>query len=95
LGCFIAGAGDEVATVGEETRRYNAHVTIHRCYPLIRAGLEELAADELLESKYDAILALDADRCATVLYRLDCVFDLEVTTVGREDRVRQVVACTY
>jgi hypothetical protein len=95
LGCLVAGAGDEVATIGEETGRHNAHVAVHSCYPLVRAGLEQLAADELLQSEYDAILALDADRCATILYCLNRVFDLEVSTVGREDRVGQVVTCTY
>jgi hypothetical protein len=53
------------------------------------------AADELLESEYDAILALNANRCATVLDRLDRVFDLEVSTIGGEDRVGQVVARAY
>jgi predicted glycoside hydrolase/deacetylase ChbG (UPF0249 family) len=95
LGCLIAGAGDKVATVGEKTGRYDAHITIHSSYPLVRTWLEELAADKLLESEYDAILALDADRCATVLDRLDRVFDLEVPTIGGEDRVGQVVARTY
>jgi hypothetical protein len=95
LSCFIAGAGDEVATVGEETGRYDAHITVYGCYPLVRAWLEELAADELLESEYDAILALNANRCATVLDRLDRVFDLEVSTIGGEDRVGQVVTRAY
>ena len=95
LGCLVAGAGDEVATIGEETGRHNAHVAVHSCYPLVRAWLEELAADELLESEYDAILALNANRCATVLDRLDRVFDLEVSTIGGEDRVGQVVTRAY
>lgn len=84
-----------MATVGEETRRDYAHVPVYSCYPLVRTRLEELAADELFEGEHDAIFALDTNRRAAVFYCLDRVFDLKVATVGREDRVGQVVACAY
>jgi hypothetical protein len=57
---------------------YNAHIPVHRCYPLVRAGLEELAGDELLESQHYAIFAPYADRCTAVLDRLHGVLDLIV-----------------
>jgi hypothetical protein len=78
LGCLIASSGDEVAAIGEESRGDDAHVAVDRCYPLVRACLEQLARDELLERQYDAVLAPDTDCCAAVLYRLDCIFDLRV-----------------
>lgn len=55
---------------------HNAEVSVHRSYPLVRLGLQQLAADELLERQNHAVFALDTDRCATVLYRLDRIFDL-------------------
>jgi hypothetical protein len=57
---------------------YNAHVAVDRGYPLVRARLEQLAGDELLEREHHAVLAPYADRCAAVLHRLDCIFDLAV-----------------
>jgi len=55
---------------------YDAHIPVYRCYPFVCASLQQLAADELLESKNDAILALDANCRTTVLDCLDCIFDL-------------------
>lgn len=92
---LVTGSGDEVATVGEETRRHDAHVAVNGRYALVGTRLDQLAADELLESEHNTILAPDAQSCAAVLYRLDCILDLEVATVGREDRVGKVVACAY
>lgn len=60
----------------DQNLTHYAHIPIHGGYPLVRARLEEFAADELFEGQYDTILALDADSCATVFYRLDCIFDL-------------------
>ena len=84
-----------MATVGEEAGGDDAHVPVDCCYPLVRACLQQLAGDELLERHHDAVLAPDTNRCAAVLYRLDCILDLEIATVGREDRVGQVIACAY
>jgi hypothetical protein len=55
---------------------YDAHVPVYGCYPLVRACLEQLARDELLQCQHDSILAPYADSCAAVLYRLDCILDL-------------------
>ena len=55
---------------------HHADVAIYRCYPLVRAGLEQLAGDELLEREHYAVFASYAYCCAAILYRLDCVFDL-------------------
>lgn len=74
---------------------HDAHVAVHGRYPLIGPRLEQLACDELLQCEHDSVLAPYADRRATVLDRLDCILDLEVATVGRKDRVGQVVACAY
>jgi hypothetical protein len=57
---------------------YNAHVPVYGCYPLVRAWLEQLAGDELLESEHHAVFALYANCCPAILDRLDCVFDLTV-----------------
>jgi hypothetical protein len=74
---------------------YYAHVPVHRCYPLVRARLEQLAGDELLQRQHHAVLAPYADCCAAVLDGFDCIFDLEVAAVRRKDRVGQVVARAY
>lgn len=61
---------------------------------LVCSSLQQLACDDLLNSQNYAILAPNANRGSAVLYRLDCIFDLEVPTVGREYRVREIVART-
>jgi len=76
LGCLVASSGDEVATIRKETGGDDAHVPVDCCYPLVRACLQQLAGDELLERQDDAVLAPDTDCCAAVLYRLDCILDL-------------------
>ena len=68
---------------------------VNRGDPLVCVGLEQLRGDDLLDGQDDAIAASDTDRGATVLDSLDGILDLEVTAVGREDRVGQVVACAY
>ena len=55
---------------------YYAHIPVDRGYPLVRAGLEQFAGDELLESQDHAVFALDANCCAAIFYCLHCVFDL-------------------
>lgn len=66
------------ADVRSSVCAYNAHVPVDGCYPLVRAGLEQLAGDELLKCQHHAVLAPYADCCAAVLDCLDCVFDLVV-----------------
>ena len=63
--------------------------------PLVCAGLQQFGCDDLLNRQDDAISATDADRCACILDCLDGVFDLEVPTVGGEDGVGEIVACSY
>lgn len=59
---------------GEAT--HDAHVAVDGCYPLVGALLEELAADDLLESEDNTVLAANADCRASILYRLLGIFDL-------------------
>jgi hypothetical protein len=56
---------------------HSTDILIDGRYALVRAGLEQLAGHELLERQYNAVFAAYAYRCAAILYRLDCVFDLE------------------
>lgn len=63
--------------------------------PLVGAGLQQLRGDDLLDGQHDAVLTADADRCAAVLHRLDCIFDLEVAAVRGEDGVGEIVARSY
>lgn len=74
---------------------YDSQVLVNRRDPLVGAGLQQLRGDDLLDGQHDAVLAADADRRAAALYRLDCVFDLEVAAVGGEDGVGEIVACSY
>jgi hypothetical protein len=68
---------------------------INRCDPLVGAGLQQLGCHHLLHREHDAILASYADGCAAILHCLYRIFDLEVSAVGREDGVGQVVASSY
>lgn len=74
---------------------HHPDIPVNRGYPLVRILLEQFACHQLLQRKHYAILASYADCCAAVLYCFDCVLDLEVASVGREDRVGKIVACTY
>jgi hypothetical protein len=62
---------------------------------LVGTGFQQLGAYDLLNGEDDAILGADTDGGAAILYCLDRIFDLEVSTVGGEDGVEQVVACSY
>jgi hypothetical protein len=74
---------------------HHADIPVHRRYPLIRILLQQLARDQLLQRQDDTILTPDADGCAAVLHRLDCVLDLEVAAIGREDGVGEIVSRAY
>ena len=63
--------------------------------PLIRAGLQQLGCDDLLDREHDAVLTPDTDRGAAILHGFHCVLDLEVSAVGGEDGVGEIVACSY
>lgn len=62
---------------------------------LVGTGFQQLRGYDLLDGEDDAVLGADANGGASVLYGLDCIFDLEVSTVGGEDRVEQVVTRSY
>jgi hypothetical protein len=70
-------------------------MSVNGCNAFVRSRFEQLAGDNLLHSQHDAIFTSDANRRSTILDRLHRIFDLEVPAIGREDRVRQVVTCTY
>lgn len=74
---------------------YSTEVTINRGDTLVCTGLPELGSDDLLDGQDDAVLAANPYGGSAVLDSLDGIFDLEVAAVGREDRVGQVVACSY
>lgn len=73
---------------------YDADVAIHRGYSLVGSWFEQLARYDLFQCQNHAIFTPYADRGASILDCLDCVLDLEVSTIGGEDRVGQVITCT-
>lgn len=62
---------------------------------LVGALLEQLGCDNLLRRQHDAVLAADADRGAAILNCLHGIFDLKVATIGGENGVGKIVACSY
>lgn len=70
---------------------YHAHVAVDRGDALVRTRFQQLRGNDLLDGEDNAVLAPDADGCAAILDCLDCVFDLEVAAVGREDGVEEIV----
>jgi hypothetical protein len=74
---------------------YHSAVGVNGSNALVGTRFQQLGADHLLDGKDDAILGTDADGGATVLDRLDRIFDLEVSTIGGEDGVEQIVARAY
>ncbi len=62
---------------------------------LVGTWLKKLGSYDLLDGQDNTILGPDTNRGATILDCLDCVFDLEVSTVGGEDGVEQVVTRSY
>ena len=70
-------------------------MSIDRCNTLVGSWFQQLAGNDLLHGKHDPIFTSDTNRGPSVLYRLDRVFDLEVSSIGREDGIREIVTCTY
>ena len=70
-------------------------MSIHSRNPLVCSRLQQLARNQLLDRKHHAVLAADPDGRVAVLDCLHGIFDLEVASVGREDRVLEIVACAY
>jgi hypothetical protein len=71
--------------IKSEATTYCAHVSINCCNTLIGSGLQQLACDDLLNRKNNAIFAPDSNRSSTVFDCLNCIFDLEVSPIRRED----------
>ena len=66
---------------------------VNRSNALVGTRFQELRGDNFLDGEDNAILAANADRCASILNSLDSVLDLEVAAIGGEDGVEQVVTC--
>lgn len=78
-----------------EGAAYNAQVSVNRCNALVCARLQQLRCDDLLDRQNNAIFAPDADRCASILDCLHCILDLEVSAVGGENGIGEIVTCSY
>jgi hypothetical protein len=70
---------------GEST--YDTSVPVYCSDPLVRTGLQQLGAHRLLDREDDAVFAPDADGGVAIFHRLDCVLDLKVSPIGRENGV--------
>lgn len=68
---------------------------IDGCDPLVCAWFQQLGCDDLLDCQDNAVFAPNADGCAAILDCLDGVFDLEISTVGGEDGVGEIVTSSY
>lgn len=68
---------------------------VYRGNPLVSARLQQLRCDDLLDRENNTVLTPDTDRGAPILYRLDCIFDLEVAAVGRKDGIGKIVTSSY
>lgn len=62
---------------------------------LVCSSLEKFTCDDLLNRQYNTVFASDSNGRAAVLYRLDRILDLEVPSIGREDRIGEIITRTY
>jgi hypothetical protein len=60
---------------------YCTHMSVDCCNTLVGSRLQQLAGNDLLDRKNNAIFTPDANGSTTVLYRLDCILDLEISAV--------------
>ena len=56
-------------------------MSVDRCNTFVCCRLQQLAGNDLLDRKNNAIFTPDANGGTTVLYRLDCILDLEISAV--------------
>jgi hypothetical protein len=56
-------------------------MSVDCCNTLVGSRLQQLAGNDLLDRKNNAIFTPDANGSTTVLYRLDCILDLEISAV--------------
>ena len=82
---MIPGNKSEAVHLILKNSTHCAHVSINGCNSLVCPSLQKLACDDLLDSKNNTILASDTNRSSPVLYRLDRVFDLEISAIWGED----------
>ena len=62
---------------------------------LVGTSLQQLTSDHFLNCEHDTIFAPNANGGSTIFYGFDRIFDLEVASIGREDRVGEIVTRTY
>jgi hypothetical protein len=56
-------------------------MSVDRCNAFVCSGLQQLAGNNLLDRKNNTIFTPDANRGTAVLYRLDCILDLEISAI--------------
>jgi hypothetical protein len=56
-------------------------MSVDRCNTFVCSRLQQLAGNDLLDRKNNAIFTPDANGGTTVLYRLDSILDLEISAV--------------
>jgi len=74
-----------MSAIREETTCDDAHVAINGCDSLVRAGLEQFRANNLFNSKDNALLAANTNACSSIFDSLHGVLDLEVAAIRGED----------
>jgi hypothetical protein len=74
---------------------YCSHMSVDCGNAFVGSWLEELAGYELLDCEDDTIFTSDANGCAAVLNCFDCILDLKIAAVGREDGVLEIVTRSY
>ncbi len=70
-------------------------MSVDRSNTLVGSWLKQLAGDDFFNRKNNTIFTPNSNGGTTILYRLDCIFDLEISAIRRENRVREIVARTY
>lgn len=78
-----------------EHATYDSQMLVHRGNSLVGTGLQQLGCDDLLDCQNNTVLGADTDGGAAILHCLYCVLDLEVSTIGREDGVGEIVSRAY
>ncbi len=64
---------------------YCTHMSVNCCNAFVGSRLQQLARNDLLHRQNNTIFTPNANGGSTVLYRLDCILDLEISTVWGED----------
>jgi len=74
---------------------YCTHMSIDCCDAFVGSRLQEFTGNDLLNCEYHTIFTSNTDRSSPIFYCLHGIFNLEISAVGREDRVAKIVTCTY